>query len=158
MNRRFRAIFTTLALVFALSLSGCDFASSARDTIATSFGYLTWAQATYKTQCQAAPTASTCSLITRAIGLNNAAVDSLNAYCNGPVAAGGTPWTNGGPCVPIKGAQGTLQAALNALTPVIADLKLLATGKSVPKLTVERLLHEPQTQATLLSVRIAEGR
>jgi hypothetical protein len=131
-----------LGLCCIALLAGCDAAASYRDTIATSFGYITWAQAQYKASCVATPTASTCSLITRAIGLQNAAVDALDAYCNGAPLAGNKAWKDGGPCSPQKTLQGALTAALSALNPVIADLKLLATGKSSPKLTAKALKEE----------------
>jgi hypothetical protein len=143
-----------VALVVPLLLLGCNFASGARDTIATSYGYLTWAQSEYTTSCRANTSAPTCTLITRAIGLHNAGVDALNGYCNGLPKAGDQPWTNGGPCAPVKGMQGALQAALANLGPVIADLRLLATGKSQPKVTAERLEQLPDTMASLESVRL----
>lgn len=141
-------------LVVPLLLLGCNFASGARDTIATSYGYLTWAQAEYTTSCRANASAPTCTLITRAVGLHNSAVDGLNAYCNGIPKAGDQPWTNGGPCAPVKGMQGALHAALSNLSPVIADLRLLATGKSQPKVTAERLEQLPATRVSLESVRL----
>src|SRR6266436_6262186 len=135
-------------------LLGCG-VSSYRDTIATSYGFLAWAQTTYKAPCQATPNAQTCALITRGIGLHNAAVDALNAYCNGPAPAGGQSWTAGGSCSPVRSLQGALEAALAKLNPVIADVKLLATGKSQPKLTAEELLQKPESQDTLLALRLA---
>lgn len=136
-----------------LLLAGCG-VSTYRDTIATSYGYLTWAQGAYKVQCQATPNASTCAFITRGIGLHNAATDALNAYCNGPAAPGNASWTQGGPCSPIKSLQGALEAALANLNVVIADVKLLATGKSQPKLTAGELLQRPETRDTLFGVKI----
>jgi hypothetical protein len=50
--------------------------------------------------------------------------------------------------------QGALQAALANLSPVIADLRLLATGKSQPKVTAERVEQLPDTAASLESVRL----
>lgn len=144
----------TLVLPLLL-LIGCG-VSSYRDTIATSYGYLNWSQATYKTQCQATPNAQTCALITRGIGLHNAAVDALNAYCNGPAASGSQSWTAGGPCSPVKSLQGALEAALANLNVVIVDVKLLATGKSQPKLTARELLERPETRDTLLAAMIEE--
>src|SRR6266404_6558752 len=137
-----------------LVLAGCG-VSTYRDTIATSYGFLAWGQATYKAQCQATPMAQSCALITRGIGLHNAAVDALSAYCNGPAASGNASWTAGGPCSPIKSLQGAVEAAIRNLNPVIADVKLLATGKSQPKLTADELLQRPETQDTLLALRLA---
>jgi hypothetical protein len=144
-------------VVLCIAIVGCNLASGARDTIATSYGYLTWAQGNYGITCKASPMAPTCSLITRAIGIHNAAVDSLNAYCNGTPLVGQAAWTAGGPCAPVKNLQGALQAALTALNPIIADLRLLATGKSAPVLTTNEVLAKPSTQAALLSVRIESG-
>jgi len=143
-----------LTLVFPLLvLMGCG-VSTYRDTIATSYGFLAWSQTTYKAQCQATPNAQTCALITRGIGLHNAAVDALSAYCNGPAASGNASWMAGGPCSPIKPLQGAVEAAIRNLNPVIADVKLLATGKSQPKLTAGELLQKPESQDTLLAARI----
>jgi hypothetical protein len=136
-----------------LLLIGCG-VESYRDTIATSYGFLAWAQSTYKVPCQATPNAATCALITRGIGLHNAATDALNAYCNGPAAPGNAQWTQGGPCSPIKSLQPALVTAIANLNPVIADVKLLATGKSQPKLTAEELLQKPETRDMLLAARL----
>ena len=142
-----------ILLVSVLAFLGCG-VSSYRDTIATSYGFIFWAQTTYKAQCQATPNAQTCALITRGIGLHNAAVDALGAYCNGPAASGNASWTAGGPCSPIKSLQGAVEAAIRNLNPVIADVKLLATGKSQPRLTAGEILERPETQDTLLAARI----
>lgn len=159
--RKGLAQFMSIALAWTVTLAlvvGCNAANSYRDTIATSFGYITWAQGEYKVSCTANPSASTCALITRSIGLQNAAVDALDAYCNGLAATGQQQWKSGGPCSPVKGLQGALVAALAALNPVIADLKLLATGKSSPKLTADGLLDKPSVHASLLNARIEGGR
>jgi len=142
-----------LVLLLLLGLMGCG-VSTYRDTIATSYGFIFWAQTTYKAQCQATPNAPTCTLITRGIGLHNVAVDALSAYCNGPAAPGNASWTAGGPCSPVKSLQGAVEAAIRNLNPVIADVKLLATGKSQPKLTAGELLERPETQDTLLAARL----
>jgi hypothetical protein len=142
-----------LVLVLPFLILGCG-VSTYRDTIATSYGFLAWSQATYKTECQATPNAPTCALITRGIGLHNTAVDALSAYCNGPAAPGSQSWAAGGACIPIKSLQAALDAAIANLNPVIADVKLLATGKSQPKLTAEELLQKPESQDTLLALRM----
>jgi len=145
-----RKLVLVLPLLF---LAACG-VESYRDTIATSYGFLSWAQSTYKAPCQATPNAATCALITRGIGLHNAAVDALNAYCNGPAAAGSQSWGQGGPCSPIKSLQPALRSAILNLNPVIADVKLLATGKSQPKLTADELLQRPEIRDTLLALKL----
>jgi hypothetical protein len=151
-RNRLRAVAMITGLVLAV---GCNFASTARDTIATSYGYIIWAQATYGAQCRANPNVAPCTTITKGIGLHNAAVDALSAYCSGPPTVGQQSWTAGGPCSPIKTLQSALQASITTLSPLIADLRLLASGKAQPKATAAMVLRSPNTMASLEWIRVA---
>lgn len=106
----------------------CNTAATARDTIATSFGYLTWAQSNYKASCTANPAQTPCVLINKAIPVNNLAIDALEFYCSGVAPAGQASFASGGPCVPVASGLAALNAALANLGPIVADLKALANA------------------------------
>jgi hypothetical protein len=106
----------------------CNTAATARDTIATSYGYLTWAQSNYKTTCMANPAQTPCVLINKAIPINNLAIDALEIYCGGTAPVGQVPFAQGGPCVAVSSALPALQSALANLGPIIADLKALTNA------------------------------
>ena len=128
MKKRMGMFLLVCTMALLTQAFTCNTAATARDTIATSFGYLTWAQSNYKATCTANPAQTPCVLINKAIPVNNLAIDALEIYCGGVAPVGQTPFAQGGPCVAVSSALPALQSALANLGPIIADLKALANA------------------------------
>jgi hypothetical protein len=128
MKKRMGMFLLVCTMALLTQAFTCNTAATARDTIATSFGYLTWAQSNYLATCQANPTQTPCVLISKAIPVNNLAIDALEFYCSGAAPAGQQPFASGGPCQPVASGLAALNAALANQAPIIADLKALANA------------------------------
>lgn len=118
--RLFLAIIVTCAIAI-----GCNYSATIRDTLAVNYGFITYAQSQFKGTCVANPAQTVCQLVTKDIPLHNATIDALEAYCGGVPATDNQSFSAGGPCAPVKGLLGALQAAVAALIPVMNDLKPL---------------------------------
>jgi len=121
-------------LIAVVALAGCPQTqtpeSTARDAIGAAGGFLSAAQTTHLSECQAAPTKSICVAIKKGIEAQRATADGLAIYCAGMPAAGVTPYVQGGACVPIASALSALTAAVSNLNSIVNDVKTLAGAKT----------------------------
>lgn len=111
-----------LALFVMCCVSGCDTAKTARDVIATDYGYIVTAQQQQLVACRQDSTQSKCITINKAIDIHKLAQDSLNAYCSGP-RADGPDYQHGGDCSPVKSAEAGLRVAVDNLQTIVVDIK-----------------------------------
>lgn len=113
------------SLLILLLVTGCDTAKTARDTIATDYGFIVTVQAQNLDSCRADSTQSKCQLINRAIAIHNSAITALNLYCEGTPVEGDAFYSDGGACSPVAGTESRLRAAIAELDTIVADIKLL---------------------------------
>lgn len=111
----------TLPITLCLLLVACSpLEQQARNTAAALGGAITAAQQQNQAACQAAPTATVCQVINRAVAAQNALITATEAYC------GWSPSTNPATapaCTPVKSATSGLQTAISNATPFINQLK-----------------------------------
>jgi hypothetical protein len=117
-----RKSLVALIVTMCLSLTACTpLEQSARNTAAALQGGLGAAQTKYQTTCAATPTATACTVITKAIDAQNILVTATEAYCGWSTAA--PPVVATATCVPVKSAAAGLQSAVNNATLAITELK-----------------------------------
>lgn len=96
--------------------------TDARNSAAALQGALQAAQTKYQTQCVAAPTGPACVTINKAIAGQNALITATEAYCSwNPLSPPVNPTT--AQCIPVKGAQAGLEAAIGNANLFIVQLK-----------------------------------
>jgi hypothetical protein len=124
-----KLISTLVLAALVLATTACPpsqpLEQTARDTAATAKGYLDSAKSQHP-ECAASGTTAVnpstqCQVINKGVGVKDALIDAINVYCASDSYTNGT-----GPCVPDKNAQPKLQAALNNLNQILADVKAVA--------------------------------
>lgn len=117
-----RLIILALVLTIALVMIGCPKpAENARNAIASAQGFIVAQQQIHGQSCKAAPSQEVCVNINKAVSAQNAAVTALETYCGwNPLAPPSDP---NAPCVPVKGAEAALTAAVGNLNQIIGEIK-----------------------------------
>ena len=116
-----KKLFIVPLLVWCLSMIACESVEQqARDTAAALGGAIAAAQTQNQAACAAAPTATACVVINKAVLAQNALITADEAYCG---FSPGTPLTTS--CAPVKSAEGGLIAAISNATRFITELKPL---------------------------------
>jgi hypothetical protein len=120
--RRFNLLNLSLILLLVLAEVACSpLEQQARNTAAALQGAISAAQTQYKSQCTLTPSVTACTTINRAVEGQNALITAVEAYCgwsqNAPPPMGSQT------CVPIKGAAGGLQTAVNNANLFITEIK-----------------------------------
>jgi hypothetical protein len=128
MNRRFRAIFTSLAIIFTLSFSGCTpIERSAYNTAVAAKAFLDSERAQHP-ECATGTQSTICIDIAKAVGAKDVMLDALTIYCAGPnFPAQCAPPVKGTPA--FDQAVAKLQAAIAQYNLTAADLKAATGGK-----------------------------
>jgi hypothetical protein len=107
-------------VIYCLMLAACEpIEQTARDTSAALGGAIVAAQGQNQAACKAAPSASVCVFINRAVAAQNALITATEAYCGVAVGISAPTAT----CTPVKSAQAGLQAAISNANPFITSLK-----------------------------------
>ena len=116
------ALCGVLALTLLLVEAKCSkLEQNARDTAAALNGAIVSAQAHYQTSCTANPSQTPCQTINRAVSGQNALITAIDAYCGW--SANTPPANPNAPCVPVKGAEQSLNAAVLNANTLINQLK-----------------------------------
>ena len=105
-----------------LPMLGCSpIENRARDTAAALSGSIVAAQSKYQASCAANPSQTVCQLIDRGVSGENALITAIETYCGwGPSLAPPDPTAT---CVPVKSAQGALEAAIANATSLTLEIK-----------------------------------
>lgn len=109
-------------IAMVLMVTGCKPPEQlARDGIATFSGTLAKAQQEYLASCSANPAQAACTTINKGVRAQNAAITSLETYCqfnlNAPLPPVGTK------CNPVKSAGDGLKSAMNNLNQLMKELQ-----------------------------------
>ena len=111
----------SLLLAATIVLVGCGLENNARDSAAALNGVLTSAQAQHLAECQADPSMPHCQLIKRGISGQNALITATESYCGwSTTAPPPDPTTK---CVPVKGAEAALKAAITNANELTLEIK-----------------------------------
>lgn len=121
-----KKILTLFAICgLTLVLTGCPAESDARDAIAGAHGWIVNAQLVWSESCQKDNTQLKCTSTNKLIDAQHLAADSLQIYCSGSPKQGELSYADGGVCVPLKGYQDGLIAAIQKMNDIILDVKTL---------------------------------
>lgn len=118
-----RKLFSVVTLIVPLLfLTACSpLEQQARNTAAALQGAIVAAQASNQTSCAANANQQACTIINQSVAAQNALVTSTEAYCSWSTV---TPPTDPkATCVPVKTAQGALQAAISNANTFVVELK-----------------------------------
>ncbi len=118
-----RVLSVVLVLMLLLASVGCELAKTGRDTAAALSGAIESAQNKHLDECKANPTLPVCTSINRAVAAQNALITALETYCGWSV---NEPPPLDSKCVPVKSAEGALQAALNNAKPFVGQMQAVA--------------------------------
>ena len=100
-----------LVAVSVMSMAGCSgVQDQARDTAAALSGSIVAAQAKYQATCAANPSQQICQAINRGVSGENALITAVETYCGWPQSP--APPDPNATCVPVKGADAALKAAI----------------------------------------------
>lgn len=106
-----RKLFTIVVALGLLPMLACSpLENQARDAAAALSGSITAAQIKYQAGCSANPSQQICQVINRGVSGENALITAVETYCGWAVTP--VPPDPAAQCVPVKSAQGALQAAI----------------------------------------------
>jgi hypothetical protein len=94
---------------------------NARDAAASLNGVITSAQAQNQASCIANGTQAVCTLINRGVAAQNALITAEETYCGWSTTA--PPPDPNAVCVPVKGAEAALNAAIANATELTTEIK-----------------------------------
>ncbi len=122
-----RKVSVVAVVCLAFLLAGCPKAAQQiRDGVAALNGFLVQAQTHHGMECKAEPTKALCQSINRAGAVQNATIDFVKVYCEGPRETAVASFKDGGPCIEQKGMEPRANAVLRELNQTIADIKAIA--------------------------------
>lgn len=105
-----------------LGLTACPaLEQKGRDTSAALQGVIVAAQAKHHDSCVGNPSQSVCQLINKGVAGENALITAGETYCGWSPAA--PPTDPNAKCVPVKGAQAALQAAIANAAELTLEIK-----------------------------------
>lgn len=111
-----------LLISLCLLLTACSpLESNARNTAAALQGLIVAAQAKYHDSCVSNPSQNVCQTINKGVSGENALVTSVETYCGWSTLA--PPSDPSAKCVPVKGAEAGLRAALANATQLTLEVK-----------------------------------
>ncbi len=113
---------TILIVICLMTMAGCSpLENQARDAAAALSGSIVAAQAKYQTACAANPGQEICKVINRGVSGENALITAIETYCGwSPMVAPPEPSAK---CVPVKSAQGALEAAVSNASTLTVQIK-----------------------------------
>ena len=104
-----KVLCLVLPLLFCL-IACSPLEQQARNTAAALQGTIVAAQAKYHDSCVATPSQTVCKTINQGVSGENALVTAIEAYCSWSATT--PPSDPNAKCVPVKGLQSALQAAI----------------------------------------------
>lgn len=122
MIRKLFIVLSVVALSLLLIEAKCSkVQNDARDAAAALKGLITSAQSEYQATCQSNPAQAVCQTINRGVAGQNALITSVQAYCGWSASV--PPDNPNAPCVPVKGTESALSAAVVNANELITELK-----------------------------------